>query len=216
MLRNVCKGEFKKVWMKLAQTFLVFSYIDKFRFYFSGDHEQVKIQAILKDLGKMRSSFHQLPFDAEHLANSLLEYYELIYEKEEHSSKSELEFTNKSIESFKEYIALRSIAAKNICYTCKDDDTPDHEGLVCQGCRVVSYCCKYHQRLNYLHHEETGTRGLGHKHLCPVFKAYRRKRENTDTSKDGHFDRKFQRACKRALRGTLENNLQLKRQDCED
>ena len=35
----------------------------------------------------MRSSFHQLPFDTEHLANSLLEYYELIYEKEEHSSK---------------------------------------------------------------------------------------------------------------------------------
>lgn len=28
MLGNVCKGEFKKVWMKLAQTFLVFSYID--------------------------------------------------------------------------------------------------------------------------------------------------------------------------------------------
>ena len=68
-------------------------------------------------------------------------------------------------------------------------DTSDHESLVCQGCRVLSHCCRNHQRLNYIHFEVTGTRGLGHKHLCLVFKAYRRKkvdtrkRDNTDTSK---------------------------------
>ena len=114
------------------------------------------------------------------------------------------------------YIALRTKDSKYVCHICNNEDTPDHEGLVCQGFRVISYCCRDHQRLNYLHHEVTGTRGLGHKQLCPVFKEYRRKRDNVDNSKQGHLDRNFQRACMRSLRGTLENNLQLKRQDFKD
>ena len=110
------------------------------------------------------------------------------------------------MESLEKHIAFKSEDSHNLlCHTCSDEYTPDHQGLVCQGCRVVSYCCKEHQRLNYLHHEVTGTRGLGHKQLCPVFKAYRRKKDNRDTSKQGHLDRKFQRACKRFLRGTIQS-----------
>ncbi|GFH55172.1 predicted protein [Chaetoceros tenuissimus] len=207
MLRNVCKGEFEKQWMNLARSMSVFSSIDKFRFHFSGGHEQLKIQAILEELKKMMdSSLNQLTLGIKHLAKTLLEYYTLIYEKEKHSWEPTKEKTSKCIESLEKYIALITTSAQNICYICQDDDTPDHENLVCQGCRVVSYCCKYHQRLNYIHHEATGTRGLGHKQLCPVFKSYRRKRENTDIKKQGHLERNFQRACKRFLRGTLENN----------
>ena len=93
------------------------------------------------------------------------------------------------------YLNYKNSSLNMICYTCNDEDTKDHEVFVCQGCRVACYCCKDHQRLNYLHHKYTGTRGLEHKHLCPVYKAFRKKRDNTDGSKDGHLERKFQRAC---------------------
>ena len=140
-----------------------------------------------------------------YLAYTLLDFYTLIYKKKQHSLESAKASAETCIDSLEKYISVRSTYSRNVCYTCNEKDTLDHESLVCQGCRVVSYCCKYHQRINFLHHEEMGSRGLGHKQLCPVFKAYRRKRDNTDTSKEGHLERKFQRACKRFLRGTLEN-----------
>ena len=80
-----------------------------------------------------------------------------------------------------------------------------HSLKVCQDCRAVSFCCRNCQRLNYLHHEDTGTKGLGHKYLCPVFKAYHKRKNNTDDSKKDSLDRKFRRACKRFLIGTLQN-----------
>ena len=67
------------------------------------------------------------------------------------------------------------------------------------------FCCKECQRLNYLHHEDAGIRGMGHKHLCPVFKAYAKRKKNTDASKHDHLERKFRRACTRFLIGTLQS-----------
>ncbi|GFH45029.1 predicted protein [Chaetoceros tenuissimus] len=204
MLKNAGKNEYTNQWVTLARTFLVYSYFDKLRF-----SKQVHHQAFLNKVRKIswvRPLHHQLLSRTGYLAYSVLDFYIFIYEKEEHFTVEET--TDDCIDSLEKYIALRSEDAQNICYTCDEEDTVDHENLVCEGCRVVSYCCKDHQRLNYLHHEETGSRGLGHKHLCPLFKAYRRKKDNDDASKEGHFDRKFQRACKRFLRGTLEERTQ--------
>lgn len=203
MLRNVGKPDSKKEWMQLARTSLVYSYIDKLRF-----SQQFRCQRVLGEVRKitLRPLHRQLPSGTGYLAYSLLDFYACVKEKD--SSKSIKKVPVVCIDSLKKYIASRSRDSNNICYTCHEEDTQEYESLVCQGCRVVSYCCRDHQRLNYLHHEETGTRGLGHKQLCPVFKAYRRKRDNIDTSKEGHLDRKFERACKRFLQGTFEDRSQ--------
>lgn len=204
MLMSAGEHKYTNQWVTIPTTFSVYSYIDEFRCSLIATQEQVKCQKFLRKIRKINwiHLCNELPCSTGHLAQSLLEYYTLIFEQEELSLESAKAVAKKSIESLEKYITLRTTAAQYICCTCKEADTQEYESLVCQGCRVISYCCKYHQRLNYLHHEETGTRGLGHKQLCPVFKAYRRKEDNADTSKKETLDRKFHRACKRFLRET--------------
>ncbi|GFH60179.1 predicted protein [Chaetoceros tenuissimus] len=207
MIRDIGEHEprMKSSWVMLARTFFVFSHIDELRFSLLAGLEQVRFKAIVREAISSSSLRNLLQSDTGHLAHSLLTFYTYIFEEEEHSSEKAKEITDEYTESLKTYVSCKSVNTQRVlCSTCSDEDTADHEGLVCQGCRVVSYCCKDHQRLNYLHHEVTGTRGLGHKQLCPVFKAYRRKKDNSDTSKQGHLDRKFQRACKKFLRGTIQ------------
>ena len=90
------------------------------------------------------------------------------------------------------------------CCLCEEKKSSVNEHLICQGCRVVSYCCKDCQRSNYLYSEQTRTRGLGHKHLCPVFKAFRKLENNEDASKNELLERKFQRACYRFFLSTFD------------
>lgn len=194
MLQNFSgEFEFTNQWKAIDRTFLVYSFIDRLRF------SKVDDQAFLSIVRKIQL----LPYTA-YLANSILDFYSFFYRKEEQSSESATE--SECIKSLEMHVALKSEILH--CHTCREEDTPNHESFVCQGCRVVSYCCKDHQRYSYFHHEETGTRGLGHKYLCPVFKAYRKKKENTDISKQGDLERKFQRACKRFLRGTFQERTQ--------
>ncbi|GFH55329.1 predicted protein [Chaetoceros tenuissimus] len=206
MLKNVGHNNESKnsTWVTIAQTSLVFSIIDEIRSILLEDcRKEEDIRRKIRSKFEMIDSRpHCRPHSpTEHLALSLLCFYAFVCIP----TKSNKKRADECIQSLEKYIALKSKNShKLLCYTCNEEDTVDHEGLVCQACRVVSYCCKDHQRLNYLHHELTGTRGLGHKQLCPLFKAYRRKRDNADTSKEGHLERKFQRACKRFLRGTLQ------------
>ena len=138
-----------------------------------------------------------------HLSTALIRFYAVIHGVEDEESVEEV--TKKCIESMEKYIEFQITRQNLMCYTCNTKSTPNCEVLVCQGCRVASYCCRDHQRLNFLYEKETGTRGLGHKHLCPVLKAYRKKKENIESSKQGHLERKFERACKRFLLTTLKS-----------
>ena len=56
----------------------------------------------------MRPLFNQLPSSAGHLANSLLNFYTLAYEKEEHSPESAEASVEKCSEALEMYIASRS------------------------------------------------------------------------------------------------------------
>ncbi|GFH55330.1 predicted protein [Chaetoceros tenuissimus] len=202
--KKVGNHRYTTQWLLLARTFLVYSYVDELR-----SSRQFNKQAFLSKVRKIRWKSHlHLLAGTGYLAYSLLHFYIFINEKEKHSLEAANEIEDECIVPLEKYINFRSKDSQNVCYTCREEDTQDHESFVCQGCRVISYCCRDHQRLNHFHHEETGSRGLGHKQLCPLFKAYRRKRGNTDTSKEGHLDRKFQRACMRFLRGTLHARTQ--------
>ncbi|GFH61602.1 predicted protein [Chaetoceros tenuissimus] len=144
----------------------------------------------------------RLPFVEElfyaYLASAILCYYATFYEK-----CNSFEVEEHCIDAMTKYLDFKSSQLSNCCSTCHEADKD--KLLLCQGCRVVSFCCRNCQRLNYLHHEDTGIRGLGHKYLCPVFKAYHRRNKNTDASKKDHLDRKFRRACKSFLVGTLQS-----------
>lgn len=116
------------------------------------------------------------------------------------------EVVNSAIEWLEQYLTTKTDYSMWKCCACEEarinSDVTDSL-LLCQECRVVCYCCKDCQRLGYLHHEQTRTRGLGHKHLCPVFKAFGKKKKNKDNSKNDHLERKFQRACKRFFLSTF-------------
>jgi hypothetical protein len=139
-----------------------------------------------------------------HLSISLIRFYAVVHGVEDEDSIEEV--TKKCIKSMEKYIEHQSTKQNLLCYTCDTESTPNCEVLICQGCRVASYCCRGHQRLNFLFNDKAGTKGLGHRHLCPVFKAYRKKKENIESSKQGHLERKFERACKRFLLSTLKSN----------
>ncbi|GFH55274.1 predicted protein [Chaetoceros tenuissimus] len=138
-----------------------------------------------------------------HLSTSLIRFYAVIHGVEDEESTEHVK--EKCIELMEKYIESQITKQSMMCYTCNTKSTPNCEVLICQGCRVASYCCKDHQRLNFLFNNKTGTRGLGHKHLCPVFKAHRKKKENIDSSKQGHLNRKFERACMRFFLSTLKS-----------
>lgn len=143
-----------------------------------------------------------------YLAISLINFYfayNSIYlglQCDEHSN----EVVNSAIECLEQYLTMKTDNSMWKCCACEEarinSDVKDSL-LLCQECRVVCYCCKDCQRLGYLHHEQTRTRGLGHKHLCPVFKAFGKKKKNKDNSKNDHLERKFQRACKRFFLSTF-------------
>ncbi|GFH53806.1 predicted protein [Chaetoceros tenuissimus] len=114
MLRNDGKGEFKNAWTKVAQTFLVYSYIDKVRFYFLGGQKQVQIQAILEKVRNMRPVFNQLSLGTWSFAYSLLDSYTFMCKKDEYSTEEARYITNKFIEPLEKYIASRSRYAQKL------------------------------------------------------------------------------------------------------
>ena len=119
-------------------------------------------------------------------------------------SNAMLESLKFALEPLQEYLAIKTDRSTWKCCLCEEKKSSENELLICQGCRVVSYCCIDCQRSNYLYSEQTRTRGLGHKHLCPVFKAFRKIENNEDASKNDLLERKFQRACYRFFMSTLD------------
>ncbi|GFH49748.1 predicted protein [Chaetoceros tenuissimus] len=179
--------------------FFAYSNIDKIRHAIVHEKEVSPMLDTIQTLNSNRTLLLGLMKGTGLLAASLHSFYRFFCDKEEFPPDK----LNEAIKMMGIYINHKSSKQNMICYTCNDEDTKDHEVFVCQGCRVACYCCKDHQRLNYLHHEDTGTRGLGHKNLCPVYKTFRKMRDNTDGSKDDHLERKFQRACKRFFLSTI-------------
>ncbi|GFH55170.1 predicted protein [Chaetoceros tenuissimus] len=114
MMKNDDKLGFKKEWMRISRTFFVFSYIDELRISLLVSKEQFRHEAILKKVRKMRPLYHQLPSSTGHLANALLDFYTLFYEKEQHLSKSAKEIANKCIEPLEMYIASRSRESQHL------------------------------------------------------------------------------------------------------
>ncbi|GFH49697.1 predicted protein [Chaetoceros tenuissimus] len=184
--------------VQLATMFFVYSTSEEF-YHALGHDDDVPLRHGTMEKLFSRPKPLDLPSRTGYLAASLYNSYLFFCNQEEFPPDK----LNEAIKMMEMYLNDKSSSLNMICYTCDDEDTKDHEVFVCQGCRVVCYCCKGHQRLNYLHHENTGTRGLGHKHLCPVYKAFRKKRDNTDSSEDSHLERKFQRSCKRFFYSAL-------------
>ncbi|GFH61603.1 predicted protein [Chaetoceros tenuissimus] len=184
-----------------GSNFFLFSIIDELRFDIldHGANEYDLFECARGNCDSMLSSkCDPLPFGEAYLATAILCYYATFYEK---CSSSEVE--EHCIDAMTKYFDFKSSQLSDSCCTCHESD--EDRLMVCQGCRVVSFCCKDCQRLNFFHHEETGIRGMGHKYLCPVFKAYNKRNKDTDDSKKDHLDRKFRRACKTFSIGTLQN-----------
>ncbi|GFH57202.1 predicted protein [Chaetoceros tenuissimus] len=183
--------------------FYLFSLIDELRFdlVFHGakKHDLFEI-AKLNCIGLLSSKCDPLPFGEAFLGCAILYYYGIFYTRENYTS---LEVEGRCIEAMERYLDFKSSIFSSSCCTCQESG--EDRLLLCQGCRAVFFCCKDHQRLNFLHHEETGTRGMGHKYLCPVFKSYHKRNKNKDAAKKDHLERKFRRACKRFLMGTLQS-----------
>ena len=188
----------------LGKVFFVYSNMDKLRYALVHEEEVSPMLFTIEALDSNRTLF-ELPSGTGHLAASLSSFYHFFCYKENLPLEKANEAMDISTKIMENYINHRSSALNMMCYTCKDEDTKGYELFVCQGCRVACYCCKDHQRLNYLHHENSGSKCLGHEHLCPVYKTFRKMRDNTDGSKDGHLKRKFQRACKRFILNSLKN-----------
>ena len=194
--------------------FFVFSLIDELRFDIL-DHGASKnesfelarhncnvLLATPQQLSRADSKSSEVSYDASfyaYLGSAILGYYATFYSRE----SSSLEVEKHCIEAMEKYLNFKSNQFSYSCYTCHEVDAD--RLMLCKGCRAVKFCCKDCQRLNYVHHEETGIKGMGHKFLCPVFKAYHKRNKNIDDSKKDHLDRKFRRACKRFLIGTLQN-----------
>ncbi|GFH61381.1 predicted protein [Chaetoceros tenuissimus] len=77
--------------------------------------------------------------------------------------------------------------------------TKNQVTLVCKDCRAANYCSIKCQRDSFIWHEDIGCKHLGHKSFCPLLKAYRKYRNNQEADKEGHLERKFERASKRFL-----------------
>ncbi|GFH61546.1 predicted protein [Chaetoceros tenuissimus] len=139
-----------------------------------------------------------------YLAKSLILFYLTYIGDGCISDKDNNDMLNSAFLYMREYLAIKTKRSSWKCCLCEETRSSVNEHVICQGCRVVSYCCKDCQRSNYLYSEQTRTRGLGHKHLCPVFKAFRKRKNNEDASKNDLLERKFQRACYRFFLSTLD------------
>ncbi|GFH61547.1 predicted protein [Chaetoceros tenuissimus] len=181
--------------------FFLFSGIDELRFDIL-DHgaNNNKLFELTREDCKAMLSCDPMQYGEVFLADAILGYYATFYEK---FSSLDADVEEYCIKAMEMYITFKRNQFSDSCCTCHE--VGKERLMLCQGCRSVKFCCKDCQRLNYLHQEETGTKGMGHKYLCPVFKAYQKRNKNTDDSKKDHLDRKFRRACKRFLIGTLEN-----------
>ena len=88
----------------------------------------------------------------------------------------------------------------NLCLGCEQRTTSSGVGLVCSGCRVACYCCIDHQRSSWKKDLHSGV-GIGHKVLCPLFKAYH-KYKNARKSRGKNSDEyhsRFRRECEKFL-----------------
>ncbi|GFH61599.1 predicted protein [Chaetoceros tenuissimus] len=139
------------------------------------------------------------------LSLSLINFYSIYIGNGFQWNEKCTEKFNFAIECLQKYLAFKIHHSKYKCYACEERRSKNQlESLLyCQGCRAVCYCCIDCQRQTYFYSEQTRTRGLGHKHICPVFKAFGKKKKNKDTSRNDHLERKFERACKRFFLSTL-------------
>ena len=102
-----------------------------------------------------------------------------------------------SITLVEKYIEANcELKAMHLCLGCISSETK----LVCSGCRVACYCCIDHQRSSWRKELEMGV-GIGHKILCPLYKAYH-KYHNARRShgKNIHeYYLRFRRECEKFL-----------------
>ena len=86
------------------------------------------------------------------------------------------------------------------CLGCEQKSTPSNSFLVCSGCRVACFCCIDHQRSSWKKELHWGV-GIGHKILCPLYKAYHKCKnaeENRRENIDEYYSR-FRRECEKFL-----------------
>lgn len=86
------------------------------------------------------------------------------------------------------------------CLGCDQKSTTSNPLLVCSGCRFVCYCNLEHQRSSWRKDLHWGV-GIGHKELCPLYKAYRKyknaRRSHGKNIVEYHL--RFQRECEKFL-----------------
>lgn len=104
-----------------------------------------------------------------------------------------------SFSLLEKYLETKLHLYESYCYNCDERVTKNQVTLVCKDCRVANYCSIKCQRDSFIWHEDIGCKHLGHKSFCPLLKAYRKNSYNKEKDKEGHLERKLERASKRFL-----------------
>ncbi|GFH53268.1 predicted protein [Chaetoceros tenuissimus] len=122
------------------------------------------------------------------------------------SSKIFNNFREYAIQLVEDYIRNKKtgIYRMELCLGCRQKTASSDPGLVCSGCRVACYCSHEHQRSSWKKELDWGV-GIGHKMLCPLYKALRKCREAherciSDTRK---YNLRLEKECEKFLSNGL-------------
>ena len=134
----------------------------------------------------------------------ILLYAQWLYLNHEGTAEQNFKEKDTAIFLVEEYIESNCEAeAMQICehcLGCMQKSSTSNPLLVCSGCRVACYCNLDHQRSSWKKELHWGV-GIGHKILCPLYKAYRKyksARKSLGKNSDEYHSR-FRRECEKFL-----------------
>lgn len=123
-----------------------------------------------------------------------------------HHGSTEQSLTDTAIDLVGKYITSQQVelSAMMRCIECRQKSTTSDPLLICSGCRAVCYCCIDHQRSSWKKELDTGV-GIGHKLLCPLYKALRKAKFAYEGNKDNRdeYVARFRNECESFLSDSL-------------
>lgn len=154
---------------------LVTTYIERYRVKHDQRSKREDYLLIRDLLQYIRSAYPVPYFNREYSVNDFglaLAQWNYVCQKLGGDQASSHEYKQAIIFHVEQFIA-KMWKMKDFCSTCYQAHTKCEVPFVCSSCHVVCYCSLDHQRKSW---KKGAARGMciGHKALCPVFKAYRK------------------------------------------